>query len=164
MVRELLMRLEQDGLVIRRNKIGTYVREIGDEEVLDIFDIRIGIEPIIAAAAASVGYTPFHFLFLFRDKYMGAKDQVRCPENEAKMNVNYSLSDGGENYSVNVHFFGNISYIRGVWNTGADNTASPHLNHKISSDPDPSNVVLTTGTATRRTPPNPLRRNLPGPL
>lgn len=51
-VRETLMRLEQDGLVVRKSKSGTYVREINDEEVLEIFDIRIGIEPIIAAEAA----------------------------------------------------------------------------------------------------------------
>lgn len=50
-VRETLMRLEQDGLVIRKNKSGTYVREITDAEVLEIYDIRIGIEPLIASSA-----------------------------------------------------------------------------------------------------------------
>jgi len=51
-VREVLLRLEQDGLVSRRPGSGTYVRDADDDEVLEIFDVRIGLEPIIAAAAA----------------------------------------------------------------------------------------------------------------
>ncbi len=53
-VRETLLRLEQDGLVVRRGKSGTYVRETNDEQVLEIYDIRAAIEPLIAARAAAV--------------------------------------------------------------------------------------------------------------
>lgn len=91
---------------------------------------------------AFVGYTPMHFLW--RNRYMSKKREIRCPENQWNMNTNYSLSDAGENYSYNVHYFGNITYISGTWNTGAYNTASPHLNHKVDDDPEPSTLVLIT--------------------
>ena len=51
-VREVLLRLEQDGLVSRRPGSGTYVNQADDEEVFELFDVRIGLEPIIASAAA----------------------------------------------------------------------------------------------------------------
>lgn len=53
-VREALLRLEQDGFVVRRPGSGTYVQQVDDREVLEIFDVRIGIEPIIAAEVARV--------------------------------------------------------------------------------------------------------------
>jgi DNA-binding GntR family transcriptional regulator len=53
-VREALTRLEQDGLVVRKDNIGTYVREIEDDELLEIYDVRIAIEPLVAARAAEI--------------------------------------------------------------------------------------------------------------
>lgn len=53
-VREALTRLEQDGLVIRKDNVGTFVREIEDDEILEIYDVRIAIEPLVVARAAKV--------------------------------------------------------------------------------------------------------------
>jgi DNA-binding GntR family transcriptional regulator len=53
-VREALTRLEQDGLVVRKDNVGTFVREIDDEELLEIYDVRIAIEPLVIARAVEV--------------------------------------------------------------------------------------------------------------
>ena len=53
-VRETLLRLEHDGLVVRLPNSGTFVREIDKDEVLELYDIRIGIEPKIAFEAATL--------------------------------------------------------------------------------------------------------------
>jgi len=104
-------------------------------QMIDDNYVNQGIYP------GTINYTPYHFLF--RGKYM-VKGQLRCPENQFNMFVNHGYADGGENYSINVHYFGNVYYDAGVWNTGAYNTISYHLNHKVESDPDPSSLVLST--------------------
>jgi DNA-binding GntR family transcriptional regulator len=53
-VREALTRLEQDGLVVRKDNVGTYVREIEDDELLEIYDVRIAIEPLVAARVVKI--------------------------------------------------------------------------------------------------------------
>ncbi len=53
-VREALFRLEQDGILIRKPKSGTFVREIDEEELLEIYDARVALEPIVASKAASL--------------------------------------------------------------------------------------------------------------
>ncbi len=50
-VREALLRLEQDGLVVRGDQ-GLSVRESSPEEILDIYDTRIVLEARAAAVAA----------------------------------------------------------------------------------------------------------------
>ncbi|MEA1951318.1 MAG: GntR family transcriptional regulator, partial [Planctomycetota bacterium] len=51
-IRETLFRLEQDGLVERRPRAGTFVREIEDEELLEIYDLRMVVEGLICRVAA----------------------------------------------------------------------------------------------------------------
>jgi DNA-binding GntR family transcriptional regulator len=51
-VREALLRLEHEGLVIRRRNSGTYVRQVDEEEIAEIYDVRIRIEPMVAERAA----------------------------------------------------------------------------------------------------------------
>ena len=51
-VRETLFRLEQDGLVERKPKSGTFVREIADEELLEIYDVRSVLEGLICRRVA----------------------------------------------------------------------------------------------------------------
>lgn len=51
-IREALTRLEQDGLV-RRTDRGLVVRERSPEEILDIYEVRIGLEAMAARVAAS---------------------------------------------------------------------------------------------------------------
>jgi len=53
-IREALTRLEQDGLVIRKDNVGTYFREIEKDELLEIYDVRIAIEPLVTMRAATV--------------------------------------------------------------------------------------------------------------
>lgn len=50
-VREALTRLEQDGLVARTDR-GMIVRERTPEEILDIYEVRIGLETVAARIAA----------------------------------------------------------------------------------------------------------------
>src|SRR5690606_13091999 len=50
-IRQALTRLEQDGLVARTHK-GLVVRERSPDEILDIYDVRIGLEANAAATAA----------------------------------------------------------------------------------------------------------------
>ncbi len=53
-VREAMFRLEQDGLLVRKPKVGTFLREIDDKEFLEIYDLRIAIECLVIAKAAEV--------------------------------------------------------------------------------------------------------------
>jgi DNA-binding GntR family transcriptional regulator len=53
-IREALTRLEQDGLVVRKDNVGTYFREIEDDELLEIYDVRIAIEPLVAMRVAAI--------------------------------------------------------------------------------------------------------------
>ncbi len=53
-VREALTRLEQDGLVVRKDNVGTFIREIEDDELLEIYDVRIAIEPLVAARVVKI--------------------------------------------------------------------------------------------------------------
>jgi|WetSurMetagenome_2_1015567.scaffolds.fasta_scaffold244445_1 DNA-binding GntR family transcriptional regulator len=53
-VREAMFRLEQDGLVVRKAKVGTFLREINDKEFLEIYDLRIAIECLVISRAAEV--------------------------------------------------------------------------------------------------------------
>ena len=50
-VREAMFRLQQDGLLIRKDKVGSFIREIDDDELLEIYDIRMAVESLIAAKA-----------------------------------------------------------------------------------------------------------------
>ena len=51
-IREALTRLQQDGLVVRSDR-GLVVRERSPEEILDIYETRIGLEAMAARVAAS---------------------------------------------------------------------------------------------------------------
>lgn len=51
-VREALLRLEQDGVVERRPGSGTYVREHSPDELAELFDLRVWVEPGLARKAA----------------------------------------------------------------------------------------------------------------
>lgn len=51
-VRETFLRLEQDGFVVRRPGSGTYLRELDEREVGELYDIRIGVEPLVTREAA----------------------------------------------------------------------------------------------------------------
>ena len=53
-VRETLLRLEQDGLVVRRLGSGTYLRKFDLHEIEEFYNIRIGLEPLVAATATRV--------------------------------------------------------------------------------------------------------------
>jgi DNA-binding GntR family transcriptional regulator len=52
--RETLLRLEQDGLVVRRLGSGTYLRKFNLREIVEFYDIRIGLEPLVAATASRI--------------------------------------------------------------------------------------------------------------
>ncbi len=54
-VREALMRLQQDGLVVRRGYRGTVVCSTSAEEAALLAELRLSIEPRAAAAAATSG-------------------------------------------------------------------------------------------------------------
>ncbi len=51
-IREALTRLQQDGLVVRSDR-GLVVRERSPEEILDIYETRIGLEAMASRVAAS---------------------------------------------------------------------------------------------------------------
>ncbi len=51
-LREALVRLEQDGLVVSERNRGYVVRPLTAEEAYDVFDLRLKIEPDAVAAAA----------------------------------------------------------------------------------------------------------------
>ena len=53
-VREALFRLEQDGILIRKPKVGTFVRKIDEKELLEIYDIRAVLESMVAAKVAEI--------------------------------------------------------------------------------------------------------------
>jgi DNA-binding GntR family transcriptional regulator len=57
-VREAMFRLEQDGLLVRKPKVGTFLREIDDKEFLEIYDLRIAIECLVTARAAEMITAP----------------------------------------------------------------------------------------------------------
>jgi DNA-binding GntR family transcriptional regulator len=57
-VREAMFRLEQDGLLVRKAKVGTYIREIDDDELLEIYDIRVAIECLVIRRVAQVILDP----------------------------------------------------------------------------------------------------------
>lgn len=54
-VREAAWQLAAEGLVEVRARVGFFVREISAKEVLDIYDIRLMLEPLMAASAAQRG-------------------------------------------------------------------------------------------------------------
>jgi DNA-binding GntR family transcriptional regulator len=51
-IREALTRLEQDGLVLRTDR-GVVVRKRSPEEILDIYEIRVALEAMVARNAAA---------------------------------------------------------------------------------------------------------------
>lgn len=51
-VREVLLKLEQEKLIIRQNKRGTVPNVLTAGEVLDIYEIRLRLEPYAASLAA----------------------------------------------------------------------------------------------------------------
>lgn len=54
-VREALQRLERDGLVVRRGRSGTFVTEVSDEEMREIFQVRVMVESFaVRRAVASI--------------------------------------------------------------------------------------------------------------
>jgi DNA-binding GntR family transcriptional regulator len=56
-VREALRQLEYEGLVTGRPRRGYVVRELSADELLEIYDLRVLLEPVLAAAAAE-RFTP----------------------------------------------------------------------------------------------------------
>jgi DNA-binding GntR family transcriptional regulator len=68
-VREAMYRLEQDGLILRRPKVGTYVRKISLEELHEIYMVRAANEALIAPQVALVaGATELDELEQLADK------------------------------------------------------------------------------------------------
>ncbi len=53
-VRETLFRLEQDGILVRKPKAGTFVRKVDEQELLEIYDSRAALESIVAAKVAEI--------------------------------------------------------------------------------------------------------------
>jgi len=51
-VREALSRLVEEGLLYERPRYGTFVREFSVGDLVDIFNLRLGIEPVAARLAA----------------------------------------------------------------------------------------------------------------
>lgn len=51
-VRELFLKLERENLIIRRNKTGTVPNVLPAAEVLEMYEIRLRLEPYAAALAA----------------------------------------------------------------------------------------------------------------
>jgi DNA-binding GntR family transcriptional regulator len=47
-VRETLYRLEQDGIIVRKPKFGTFIRHIGPAELVEIYDVRMANEAVLA--------------------------------------------------------------------------------------------------------------------
>lgn len=53
-VREALLKLEQDGVVYRKSRSGTFVRALDEAELMEVYDLRKAIESTIAGRAAEV--------------------------------------------------------------------------------------------------------------
>jgi len=53
-VREAMTRLEQGGVVVREDNVGSFIRRIEDDELLEIYDVRIALEPLVAIRLAQV--------------------------------------------------------------------------------------------------------------
>lgn len=53
-VRETLLRLEHDGLIVRQPNSGTYLRKLDLPEISECYDIRILIEPMVTEIVARV--------------------------------------------------------------------------------------------------------------
>ena len=53
-VREALYRLDQDDLLVRRPKVGTFMREISDKEMLETYEVRAAIEGVVTRKVAQV--------------------------------------------------------------------------------------------------------------
>lgn len=53
-VREALLQLEHDGLVVRQPKSGTFLRKIELPEVAELYEIRVRLEPMLAETAARI--------------------------------------------------------------------------------------------------------------
>ena len=54
-VRDALGRLVDEGLVDERPRQGTFVREFGPQDIIDIYNVRVAIEPIAARLAVRHG-------------------------------------------------------------------------------------------------------------
>jgi DNA-binding GntR family transcriptional regulator len=77
-VRQALTRLEQDGLIERTHR-GLVVRERSPDEILDIYEVRIGLEAS-AASTAATRRTTMDLIALRRlDEQMGAMDGSDAP-------------------------------------------------------------------------------------
>jgi len=52
-IREALCRLEHDGLVVRHTGIGVFMKDFGEESLLELCEIRAALESLAARSAAS---------------------------------------------------------------------------------------------------------------
>ena len=71
-VREAAWQLASEGLVDIQARVGFFVRHIAASEVLDIYDIRLMLEPLMAASAALRATEPE------RDAFYGSLAQLRA--------------------------------------------------------------------------------------
>lgn len=75
-VREALNRIENEGFIRILPKKGIYVTDITLNDVAQIFQTRLEIEPIALRLAAP--YLPENELLYFRDSFTGEESDVRC--------------------------------------------------------------------------------------
>jgi DNA-binding GntR family transcriptional regulator len=83
-IREALLRLEQDGLVTRTER-GPVVRSRTPEEILDIYEVRIGLEAT-AARSAALRRTD-HDIRALRQALASADPTTRDPAEMVRANV-----------------------------------------------------------------------------
>lgn len=99
-IREALNRLEMDGLIKIMPKKGTYVTDISLNDVMQIFQTRIEIEPLTLKMAAP--YLDVGELMMFRNKFeqddMDISNAFRL---DTAMHL-YIIEQCGNNYIINM--------------------------------------------------------------
>lgn len=89
-VREALLRLAVEGLVVE-TPAGLVVKELTEEEIMEIYEVRIPLEGL-AARLAAMNATPFHLAQLqaLRDKFASAShSNTPSVENLVALNVEF---------------------------------------------------------------------------
>jgi DNA-binding GntR family transcriptional regulator len=59
-VRDALSRLVDEGLVVEQQRQGMFVREFGPQDVIDIYNVRVALEPVAARLAVRNGVDVDH--------------------------------------------------------------------------------------------------------
>jgi DNA-binding GntR family transcriptional regulator len=105
-VRESLKQLEREGLIEIRPKVGTYVREPTKREIVELFQLKEGLEGLAAGLMARRGRTP-NLEFLEKNvKASEAAAEARDSERYAQLvhEFHWALINGSDNTKLVEHY------------------------------------------------------------